>query len=44
MQSADVRRGTRERVLADFRRVVDAEADAQGATRGPDITTYDSFP
>ncbi|GAA2734397.1 amidohydrolase [Streptomyces nogalater] len=36
--------GTRERVLADFRRVVDAEADAQGATRGPDITTYDSFP
>ncbi|MDN3258717.1 amidohydrolase [Streptomyces sp. CSDS2] len=35
---------TRDQVLAGIRRVVDAEADAQGATRTPDITTYDSFP
>ncbi|MCZ0204308.1 amidohydrolase [Streptomyces sp. UMAF16] len=35
---------TREQVLADIRRVIHAEADAQGATRTPDITTYDSFP
>ncbi|MEV4341982.1 amidohydrolase [Streptomyces sp. NPDC049590] len=34
----------REQVLAGIRRVVDAEACAQGATRTPDITTYDSFP
>ncbi|MEU5079795.1 MULTISPECIES: amidohydrolase [Streptomyces] len=35
---------TREQVLADVRRVIEAEADAQGATRSPDIATYDSFP
>jgi hippurate hydrolase len=35
---------TRQQVLDDIRRVIRAEADAQGATRAPDITTYDSFP
>ncbi|MFI2641124.1 amidohydrolase [Streptomyces sp. NPDC018610] len=35
---------TREQVLTDLRRIVRAEAEAQGATRAPDIGTYDSFP
>ncbi|WP_233359428.1 amidohydrolase [Streptomyces sp. GMY02] len=35
---------TRRQVLTDLRRVVCAEAGAQGAPRTPDIETYDSFP
>ncbi|MFQ6142107.1 amidohydrolase [Streptomyces seoulensis] len=35
---------TRQQVLTDLRRVVRAEADAQGAPRTPDVETYDSFP
>lgn len=34
----------REDVLADIRRIVRAEADAQNAPRPPDIETYDPFP
>ncbi|MFE0204134.1 amidohydrolase [Streptomyces sp. NPDC058985] len=34
----------RAEALADVRRLVRAEADAQGAVRAPDIETYDSFP
>ncbi|WP_367046206.1 amidohydrolase [Streptomyces sp. Je 1-332] len=34
---------TRESVLTDLRRIVRAEAEAQGAGREPDISTYDSF-
>ncbi|MFE5733018.1 amidohydrolase [Streptomyces sp. NPDC056528] len=35
---------TREEVLAEIRRIVRAEADAQGATRPPDVEPYDPFP
>ncbi len=35
---------TRDGVLDDLRRVVAAEAAAQGAERMPDVRTYDSFP
>jgi metal-dependent amidase/aminoacylase/carboxypeptidase family protein len=35
---------TREQALTDLGRIVRAEADAQGATRAPDVRTYDSFP
>ncbi|MFI7387218.1 amidohydrolase [Streptomyces sp. NPDC049813] len=35
---------TRESVLTGLRRVVRAEAEAQGATREPEIDVYDSFP
>ncbi|WP_346010664.1 amidohydrolase [Streptomyces sp. SID5910] len=34
---------TREQALTDLRRIVCAEADAQGATRAPEVRTYDSF-
>ncbi|WP_229070396.1 amidohydrolase [Actinoplanes sp. DH11] len=36
--------GAREKALAEIRRIVRAEAQAQGATREPGLEVYDSFP
>ncbi len=36
--------GVRERVLAAIRRIVDAEAEASGAPRKPEITPLDNYP
>jgi hippurate hydrolase len=36
--------GVRKHVLAAIKRIVDAESDASGATRKPEITTLDHYP